>query len=50
MSAIAKEFFHRRADVTIFGVNLRVLVAFIVGTLMHRADAWFESVVRALVG
>lgn len=44
MSAIAS-IINRPADISVTNVNLRVLVAFVVGTLMHRADAWFESLV-----
>lgn len=50
MSAIAKEFFHRRADITITGVNLRVVIAFTTGTCLPQLSAGLESVVRVLVG
>jgi hypothetical protein len=44
MRAIAS-IINKPADISITNVNVRVMVAFVVGTLMHRADAWFESLV-----
>lgn len=49
MSAITS-IINKPADVTIAGVNLRVTLAFVAGTLMYRADAWFESVVQVIFG